>query len=186
MIPSANCASADDQESNVSSSDDTVFMDLPLPPIPGSTAAPATVQAVCIRHADGVDGAASTYVLFEGNARLYSRLDDFGRAPHQSPERCSSSVSVGSAAAAGGGGDSADETTPGWRSSSGRWSSSDEDASCYRERMSLFRCSASAEQSERRRRRRCDDEECVRCSNGRLECGGVDTHLGGMFGIVSG
>lgn len=152
----------------MSSSDDTVFMDLPLPPVPSANAA---VQAIRIPSVVGDGGASAAYVMFDGHARLFARLDDFDRAPHQSPERCSSSVSLGRSAGSG----SADETTPGRQRSSSRWSSSDEEASCYRERLSMFRCSESAERADRKR---CVDAECAGCSNGRRKGSGA---IGGML-----
>lgn len=129
-----------DERDSMSSSDDTVFLDLPLPPVPG------TARAVRIQNMDdsGVPfvGSCATYVLFDGGgggestARLYSRMDGFDVAPRQSPERCSSSVSL----ASGSSGRSAATETLQQRTSSSRWSSSDEDASFYRERLSQYRC----------------------------------------------
>lgn len=59
---------------SVASSDDTVFLDLPLPPVP------CTVHAVRVQNVDAASpswpatGSTDTYVVFGGEARLYSRL----------------------------------------------------------------------------------------------------------------
>lgn len=157
---------AQPSSSSVASSDDTVFLDLPLPPVP------RTDHAVRIQNVD-TEPATRYGVLFGGVERLYSRMDDFDDgddvrrlravAPRQSPERCSSSVSLAGSDRSNRSSshsptrsrsccsEYSDETTPqldrSMARSSSRWSTSDEDASFYRERMSQFRSSESTERS---------------------------------------
>lgn len=110
------CATNEVQiEEQSMSSDDTVFMDLPLPPIPA--------RAVRIHNVDVHSSIAGL---------LYARMDDFHEAPTQSPELYSSSSqsSIRSATEA--------EIVM-LQNDLNKWSTSDEDSSFYREKMSMFR-----------------------------------------------
>lgn len=116
-------------EHSVSSSDDTEFMDLPLPPIPSSA------RAVEILNLTGVakNPPASAY--------LFSRMDDYDIAPIQSPENdvddvSSSTLSSPSTSSSSG----LDENTP---QNNSKWSSSDEETSFYRDKLSCFRSESS-------------------------------------------
>lgn len=92
------------------SSDDTEFMDLPLPPVP--------VRAVEISNLD-VHPSVAAY--------LYNRMEEFDEVPKsQSSESCSSSP------------DSPDEDNNSTLNNNSKWSTSDEESSFYRERSSLF------------------------------------------------
>lgn len=98
------------------SSDDTVFMDLPLPPIPA--------RAVQIYNV--VDVYPSITSL------LCARMDDFHEAPQQSPELYSSSSQS-----------SIQSTTEAeivkLQNDENKWATSDEESSFYREKISMFR-----------------------------------------------
>lgn len=181
VVDDRNCERNAD---SVSSSDDTIFLDLPLPPVP------QTVQAVRIHNMDTVNDKSETDSAAPTaddnvvrNRCLFARLqdfdadDDFRRAPRQTPERCSSSVSLASCSSDERRSDSMTTPTPPTTTtanpngqsatSSMRWSSSDEDASFYRERLSLFRCSESADRgtSSRRSRRRSNGKLCSSLGN---------------------
>lgn len=122
------------------SSDDTVFLDLPLPPVPD--------RAVEVLNVDLGD---PTVVAVA--ALMYARMDDFDVAPpRQSDEQDSlSSRSSGDRNSPNGHmGDESrdtDDYTPHQSSTEqlneemgGQcWSTSDEESSFYRERMSMFR-----------------------------------------------
>lgn len=115
------------------SSDDTVFLDLPLPPVPHHAVHVHNVEA------EACDTNQSSSFVVAAVARMYSRMDDFDSAPRQSPESCT--LSGGSSAS------SRSSSCHGSRKilSHSDWSSSDEDTSFYhdRERLSQFRCSES-------------------------------------------
>lgn len=92
------------------SSDDTEFMDLPLPPVP--------VRAVEISNLD-VHPSVAAY--------LYNRMEEFDEVPCQSSESCSSSPD-----------EEEEEENTSTLNNNSKWSTSDEESSFYRERSSLF------------------------------------------------
>lgn len=110
------------------SSDDTVFLDLPLPPVPA--------RAVEIHNVD-------VHSAIAAAALHYSRMDDFDvPLPRKSNER--ESLSSHSSEGAGSPNDLDDEDdrlTPMLIADDGasKWSTSDEESSYYRERLSMFR-----------------------------------------------
>lgn len=106
------------------SSDDTVFLDLPLPPVPA--------RAVEIHNVD-------VHSAIAAAALHYSRMDDFDvPQPRKSNER--ESLSSHSSEGAGSPNDD-DRLTPLMIAddSASKWSTSDEESSYYRERLSMFR-----------------------------------------------
>lgn len=107
------------------SSDDTVFLDLPLPPVPA--------RAVEIHNVD-------VHSAIAAAALHYSRMDDFDvPSPRKSNER--ESLSSHSSEGAGSPNDLADRLTPLMIADddASKWSTSDEESSYYRERLSMFR-----------------------------------------------
>lgn len=106
------------------SSDDTEFMDLPLPPVP------STARAVEIHNLTGVTNTNTAPYLF-------SRMDDFDIAPRQSPEDVSSSTLSSPTSSSV---SDLDENTP---QNTSKWSSSDEETSFYRDKLSCFRSDSS-------------------------------------------
>lgn len=100
-------------EEQSANSDDTVFLDLPLPPVPH--------QAVHVHNVDADSRRAGGSIIV---SRVYSRMDDFDEAPRLSPESCT--LSVGSSNVSDW--SSSDEDTSFYRD---------------RERLSQFRCSES-------------------------------------------
>lgn len=119
------------------SSDDTVFLDLPLPPVPH--------QAVHVHNveAEACDTNQSANYVAAAMARMYSRMDDFDVAPRQSPESCT--LSDGSSRSTRPSSSCEDSGERQRLNGQSGWSSSDEDTSFYheRERLSQFRCSES-------------------------------------------
>lgn len=105
-------------EEQSANSDDTVFLDLPLPPVPH--------QAVHVHNVDGDRSRDGVIVT-----RLYSRMDDFDMAPRLSPESCT--LSVGSGSSNGSDWSSSDEDTSFYQD---------------RERLSQFRCSESIKSND--------------------------------------
>lgn len=117
------CDSDHKRDERSFSSDDTEFMDLPLPPVP------STARAVEIHNLSGVTNPnTATY--------LFSRMDDFDIAPRQSPEDVSSSTLSSPSSSVS----DLDGNTP--RNTS-KWSSSDEETSFYRDKLSCFRSDSS-------------------------------------------
>lgn len=115
-----------DEHSSVSSSDDTEFMDLPLPPVPSSA------RAVEILNLTGVAKQPSNATY------LFSRMDDYDIARiRESPEDVSSSTLSSPSSSSSSG---LDENTP---QNNSKWSSSDEETSFYRDKLSCFRSDSS-------------------------------------------
>lgn len=108
------------------SSDDTVFLDLPLPPVPA--------RAVEIHNVD-------VHSAIAAAALHYSRMDEFDiPLPRKSCER--ESLSSHSSEGAGSPNDlNDDRLTPLMIADddASKWSTSDEESSYYRERLSMFR-----------------------------------------------
>lgn len=98
------------REENSLSSDDTEFMDLPLPPLPA--------RAVEIHTVDTNPSM---------SAFLFSRMDEFDVAPCESSESSSTDSEN-------------DISTP---QNESKWSSSDEESSFYRDKLSCLRSNSS-------------------------------------------
>lgn len=109
-------------EEQSANSDDTVFLDLPLPPVPH--------RAVHVHNVDEDHG--NTVIV----SRLYSRMDDFEMAPRLSPESCTLSV-----------GDDGSSNVSDWSSSD-----EDTSFYQDRERLSQFRCSESLKSNDCKKR----------------------------------
>lgn len=113
-------------ERSVSSSDDTEFMDLPLPPVPSAARAVEILNLTSVAK----NPTTTTY--------LFSRMDDFDIAPSKSPEDDVSSSTLSSPSSSSSSG--LDENTP---KNNSKWSSSDEETSFYRDKLSCFRSDSS-------------------------------------------
>lgn len=99
-------------------SDDTVFLELPLPPVPH-----LAVQVHNVDQ-DNIDGSSRVIVMTD---RMYSRMDDFDMAPpRQSPELSADSSNVSDWS-------SSDEDTSFYQD---------------RERLSQFRCTESMQSKD--------------------------------------
>lgn len=99
------------------SSDDTEFMDLPLPPAP--------VRAVEISNLDVHPSVA---------ACLYNRMEEFDDVPCESSDTCSDDDSPDDCDD----NDDDEDDNNSTLNNNSKWSTSDEESSFYRERSSLF------------------------------------------------
>lgn len=114
------------QEDRSLSSDDTVFLDLPLPPVPA--------RAVEIHNVD-------VHSAIAAAALHYSRMDDFDVPQLRKSAERESLSSHSSEGAISPNNLSDDRLTPLMIADDdiSKWSTSDEESSYYRERLSMFR-----------------------------------------------